>query len=303
MQPDFPQPAAALAPPPRFVYVLFLGPEGLRAGWRFLLYLAMGGFVFWLLVLTLRLMVPRRIGFLWGQMITELVLLVAALLPALVMARIEGRPFGVYGLPRRGAFGKLFWIGMLGGIVSLTVLMLALDSVRVFDFGHIVLHGMRMLKFAAFYAVFFLVVGFFEEFVTRGYSQFTLTRGMGFWPAAVLLSLAFGSIHLGNSGEGVVGALSAGFIGFFLCLTLRRTGDLWFAVGFHCSFDWGETFLYSVPNSGTTAPGHLLSASFHGPTWLSGGTVGPEGSVLCFVLMAAMWIVFDRTYREARYPA
>ena len=44
-------------------------------------------------------------------------------------------------------------------------------------------------------AVFFLV-GLFEEFLLRGYSLFTLARGIGFWPAALVLSGAFGLIHL-----------------------------------------------------------------------------------------------------------
>ena len=90
--------------------------------------------------------------------------------------------------------------------------------------------------------------------------------------------------------------LAAAFIGFFFCLTLRRTGNLWFAVGFHAAWDWGETFFYSVPDSGMVAPGHLLRSSLHGADWLSGGSVGPEGSVLCFVVIALLWIAFDRMY-------
>jgi uncharacterized protein len=140
-------------------------------------------------------------------------------------------------------------------------------------------------------------VGLFEEFLLRGYSQFTLTRGVGFWPAALALSCAFGLIHLKNDEEHWPGLLAAAFIGLFFCLTLRRTGNLWFAVGFHAAWDWGETFFYSVPDSGMTAPGHLLSSSLHGPAWLSGGSVGPEGSILCFLVIALVWILFAKIYR------
>ena len=153
-----------------------------------------------------------------------------------------------------------------------------------------------MAKFAAFWAVMFLLVGLFEEFLLRGYSQFTLARGIGFWPAALALSCAFGLVHLRNGGEHWAGILAAAFIGLFFCLTLKRTGNLWFAVGFHAAWDWGETFFYSVPDSGMVSPGHLLSSSLRGPQWLSGGSVGPEGSVLCFVVIALVWISFDRIY-------
>jgi membrane protease YdiL (CAAX protease family) len=122
---------------------------------------------------------------------------------------------------------------------------------------------------------------------------------MGFWPAAILLSVAFGAIHLTNAGEEWVGALGAACIGMFFCLTLRRTGSLWFAVGMQASWDWGESFLYSVPDSGAMTPGHLMNPSFHGSRWLTGGSVGPEGSVLVFVLIAAMWVIFDRLYPAA----
>ncbi len=84
--------------------------------------------------------------------------------------------------------------------------------------------ALRVLKFAVFWAGFFLIVGFYEEFFTRGYTQFTLTDGVGFWPAAILLSLGFGALHLENPGESWVGILGAIVIGFFFCLTLRRTG-------------------------------------------------------------------------------
>jgi membrane protease YdiL (CAAX protease family) len=157
------------------------------------------------------------------------------------------------------------------------------------------------VKFAAFWAAMFLLVGFFEEFLLRGYSQFTLTRAIGFWPAAVVLSCMFGLIHLQNAGEQWPGLLAAAVIGFFFCLTLRRTGSLWFAVGFHAAWDWGETFFYSVPDSGTMFPGHLLKSSLHGPRWLSGGMVGPEGSVLCFVVIGVAWVAFARVYPDVNY--
>jgi len=278
-----------------------VGPEGLRLVWRFVLYLAMAiGIAFSLgaLLHILNLTTNR----LWMSMLAEIQLLLAAIVPALIMRRIELRPFGAYGLPPQLAFRKSFWLGAVWGLVALTVLMTVLRGAGVFYFGNLALHGVRVLKFAAFWGLFFLLVGLFEEFLMRGYTLFTLMQAFGFWPAAITLSILFGAIHLANQGEAWIGAAAAGLIGFFFCLTLRRTGNLWFAVGFHASWDWGETYLYSVPNSGTVAPGHLLSSSFHGSPWLSGGSVGPEGSVFVFVVIAGLWVIFDRLYPEVKYP-
>jgi membrane protease YdiL (CAAX protease family) len=292
-------PEFAAASQPSYTRTLFLGPEGLRPGWGFAFYVAM---FYPLLFVADRLASLHDFGAsgLWSMMLEEFGSLVAALVPAVVLARVERRGWKAYGLPVNLAFGRLFWIGAAWGFAGISMLMFALYGLHAFLFGHIVLHGIRVARFAAFWALMFLLVGFFEEFLLRGYTQFTLARGIGFWPAALVLSCAFGLIHLRNGGEQWNGALAAAFIGLFFCLTLRRTGSLWFAVGFHAAWDWGETFFYSVPDSGMVSPGHLLSSSLHGSDWLSGGSVGPEGSALCFMVVAAIWLVFDRIYRPTR---
>jgi len=288
--PDF-----AVATQPSYARTLFLGPEGLRPGWGIVFYALM---FYALQRLTLELASSWDLGAsgLWSMMLGELGSLIAAVIPAVVLARVEHRPWNSYGLPGTQAFGRLFWLGGLWGFAAISLLILVLYSSNAFSVGHVVLHGARLARFAAFWAAMFLLVGLFEEFFLRGYSQFTLARGIGFWPAALVLSCLFGLIHLRNGGEQWRGLLAAAFIGLFLCLTLRRTGNLWFAVGFHAAWDWGETFFYSVPDSGMVAPGHLLSSSHHGADWLSGGSVGPEGSVLCFVVIAVVWITFERMY-------
>jgi uncharacterized protein len=293
------------SPPKTLPEQIFQGPDGLRVGWRVLLYLGVASAVAYALLPWLGTSFfsssSSGVSRLWQEMYGEAALLIAALAPAFLMARIEGRSVDDYGLPRTQAFGKSFWTGALWGVLSIVFLLVLLRGVHVFYFGHLALHGSRILKFALFWGAYFLIVGLFEEFLLRGYLLFTITRSLGFWRAAVIMSLAFGAIHLMNAGEGFVGALSAAFIGFFFCLTLRRTGTLWFAVGFHAAWDWGQSYLCGVADSGTTEPGHLLSPSLHGPAWLTGGSVGPEGSVLCFLLVLVLWGVFARRYREAKY--
>jgi uncharacterized protein len=229
--------------------------------------------------------------------------LVAAVIPAVILARVEKRRWSAYGLSLRRAFQNNFWMGAVWGFAGISALIIAIFGLHDFTFGRIVLHGARIAKFAAYWSVMFLLVGLFEEFLFRGYTQFTLARGLGFWPAAIILSTTFGLVHLGNEGEQWPGALAAAFIALFFCLTLRRTGSLWFAVGFHAAWDWGESFFYSVPDSGLPAPGHLLNSSLHGSVWLTGGSVGPEGSVLCFIVIALLWITFDQVYAGRRAPS
>jgi membrane protease YdiL (CAAX protease family) len=292
--PDF-----SVATQPSYARTLFLGSEGLRPGWGIAFYVGTF-FLLQKLVVQWAWAHDFGVGGLWSMTLEEFGDLVAAVIVGLVLARVEHRPWRAYGLPARQVFGRLFWAGGLWGFAGISLLIVALYGLHAFTFGHVVLRGARLARFAAFWAVMFLLVGLFEEFLLRGYLQFTLARGIGFWPAAAVLSAGFGLIHLRNDGEHWPGVLAAALIGFFFCLTLRRTGNLWFAVGFHAAWDWGETFVYSVPDSGTVWRGHLLSSSLHGADWLTGGSVGPEGSVFCFVVIATAWIAFDRAYPRSR---
>ncbi|HEV3195546.1 MAG TPA: CPBP family intramembrane glutamic endopeptidase, partial [Candidatus Cybelea sp.] len=193
-------------------------------------------------------------------------------------------------------FGVRFPQGLAWGIAMISATILLIRGFGGVSFGGLALRGSALWGYALLWGVVFLCVGLFEEFLFRGYAQFTLATGIGFWPAATMLSAGFGAIHLANGGEDKIGGLSVFVIAMFFCLTLRRTGNLWFAVGLHAAFDWGESFLFSVPDSGIVAPGHLLNSSLHGPAWLTGGSVGPEGSVMAFAVVALAAILFAIVY-------
>jgi hypothetical protein len=91
-----------------------------------------------------------------------------------------------------------------------------------------------------------------------------------------------------------------------LAFTLRRTGSLWFAVGFHFAFDWAALFVFAAPNSGNRGlplEGHLLDVRYTGPAWLTGGPLGIEASALVFIVIAALFLLFNARYRQAKWPA
>ncbi|HKN74585.1 MAG TPA: type II CAAX endopeptidase family protein [Candidatus Acidoferrum sp.] len=281
-----------------FPEVLFLNKTGLRAGWRLLIYIAIF-FVLWSgsVIVLGQFFRPEHGAFsLAFQFLGEYASFLAAFLGAWIMSLIEQRPVGVYGLPARGAFGKLFWQGSLFGLCEILGLVGLIAAFRGYSFGSLVEHGADIAKWALLWSVSFLGVALFEEFLFRGYALYTLAEGIGFWPAAVLLAGVFGWVHKHNSGENWIGVAGVVFVGLFWAFTLKRTGTLWFALGMHASFDFGETFLISVPDSGMIFPGHLSNATLHGPNWMTGGTPGPEASLFDFLILAVFFFVFDRLY-------
>jgi membrane protease YdiL (CAAX protease family) len=233
----------------------------------------------------------------------EFILFGCALAAAALLALMEGRMAGDYGLPWRRAFRGEFWQGAVWGFAEISALILLIAALGGYSLGEMALSGGETLRYAALWGLACLLVGFAEEFAFRGYLLFTLSSGTGFWPASVLLSFAFAAVHWGNPGESLAGVTGVFAIGMFFCLTLRRTGHLWFAVGMHAAFNFGQAYVYSVPNSGTLIRGHLLDAQLEGPQWLTGGAAGPEGSVLAFVVLAFMFVLFARIYPPPQAPS
>lgn len=301
-------PSGPLPPPPAESTSrrIFIGPNGLRAGWRLLVYLAIMSGIAAIVGLVFRLLgyTPKLAG---GQLTpSQLSLLEGIILfytagAALIMSKIEGRKFAAYGLPLSKALSGDFWVGILWGFLTTSATLLAIFLLHGVQLSGPMIQGRTLVTSAIAWTLTFLLVGLSEEFSFRGYSQATLASGIGFWPAAFVLSAAFGLAHTGNSGENILGESSVVLFGLLFCLFLRRRGNLWFAVGFHMGFDWGQTFFYGVPDSGMLPYHNYLSATLSGPRWLTGGTVGPEASIFTPIALLLVGIIFHFKYREARY--
>jgi membrane protease YdiL (CAAX protease family) len=273
---------------------IFMGPHGMRAGWRLLIFILL-----WFACITAEQLTLKHIPAVnaWFKaqdpnvftppvaIFSESILLFALVVATAVMALIEKRTYADYYLPLSQFLGKRFWQGVPYGFAMLSLALGLIAALHGFSLGTVALSGADALKYGGLYGIAFLMVGLFEEFSFRGYMQATLGPSMGFWPAAIVLSILFGAIHLSNLGEAWFGAAMAGSFGVLAAFSLQRTGNIWFPIGMHAAWDWAETYFYGVPDSGFLAKGHLFNSTFQGPTWLTGGKVGPEGSVFAFLVL------------------
>jgi len=114
-------------------------------------------------------------------------------------------------------------------------------------------------------------------------------------------------LHTGNNGENWIGIFAAGTIGFVFVVSIWVTGSAWWAIGCHAAWDWSETYFYGAIDSGNVAGSHFLTVNPAGnPLW-SGGTDGPEGSVLVLgailALLAALIVIYGPKKAKAADPA
>jgi uncharacterized protein len=287
---------------------IFIGKDGLRAGWSLLIFILIVAAI----VISIRF-VGRRLHLITGaqlkqgQEIAPLFGIANELIPFLViffvtwvMSKIERRPNSAYGFGDKRKFSH-FFAGLAWGVALLSLLVFALRITGLLVFDSRLLFGADILRYGAIWLVGFLMVGFLEEYLTRGYVQFTLTRGLagiyrtifktrrsqtlGFWTSALIFSFLFGLGHSSNPGESPIGELAAGLAGLVFCFSLWQTGSLWWAIGFHTSWDWAQSFLYGVADSGIMVQYHLFATHPVGKPIFSGGATGPEGSIFILVIL------------------
>ena len=319
---------------PGFTIRVFYGPDGLRAVWGILLFLGLNQALLDCEFALAKALFPRLLSTVWfatpGTMVAvEGMVLLAVAVAAWLMGKIEHRPTAVYGLGGKRRLRNVL-AGLGWGVAMLSLLVFCLRATGLLVFDERLLFGASALRYGAGWLAGFLVVGLFEEYFYRGYLQFTLARGiggicrwmharvsrtqdarsidtnaLGFWTASLLLSFGFGFSHHSNLGESPIGLLSAGLIGLVFCLSLWRTGSLWWAIGFHASWDWAQSFLYGVADSGTVLPGRLFASHPVGRPILSGGLTGPEGSlfILPLVGLIAAIIVLTLPRTHFRCPS
>ena len=288
--------------PRSFFHHIFVGNQGIRAGWSIsIFFLLMGMFTAFFFMPTKYLLEKNNLSLSEMQPLqtiaVELACFLGVLAATMVMSRIEHKPLIFYGLEGTRRFIN-FLYGLLFGVVALSALVGVLNLS-----GYLIIDGQQIFGqsawiYAAGWCVAFILVGLYEEYFMRGYMMVTLSRGIGFWWSAFVFSTLFGCIHILNKEESPVGIVSAALIGFVFCISLWYLKSLWWAIGFHASWDWAESYLWGTADSGRVVQGHLFAVHPQGNILFSGGATGPEGSLLIIPLLliitAMMWLAWGR---------
>lgn len=274
---------------------IWIGPNGLRAGWAVFLFFAITiGLLSAIHFIALHIHPPH--GENAGELtpihtiIAECLMAGSVIIATKIMSLFDKKSWMDYGLraPLRLShlMQGLFWgVALMAAVMAVLVLThgatIAVTSTGV----------LSLIKSGLLWGVAFALVAVSEEFVCRGYAFFTLASGTNAIIAAILLSALFGMAHHQNAGENPAGLISAGLFGVVLSLAVWRTGSLWWALGFHAAWDWSESFVFGASDSGNVASDSWMLSHAAGPDWLSGGAAGPEGSMLIFPALAVLTLV------------
>ncbi len=143
----------------------------------------------------------------------------------------------------------------------------------------------------------FVVVGWNEELLSRGYHLQTLASGINLFWGVIISSAIFGALHLGNPNATWVGAAGIFFAGLFLAYGYVRTKQLWLSIGLHIGWNFFEGVVFGFPVSGLSIY-PLTRITVSGPEIWTGGAFGPEAGLIvlpAIVLGAVLIYLYTRS--------
>ncbi len=263
-------PSAPDEHPSRILTWIFIGDQGLRAGWSLLIFVALlfifGRIINYVLKMA-HVKVPSLGTLTPGTAIAgELLQLVLLLLAVWVVSLIERRKILDYNLrgPRRLT---RFGAGLVTGFLCLSVLIAAMAAGGCLHFGPVALSGTQIVVFALEWCAAFLLVGFFEEGLARCYLLFTLARGLNFWWGLGLVTAICVLVSLNPKAHGLWGAYAIALLGLVPCLLLQLRKAP--SAGF-----WNAAWVTSVMFGG----GHVSNS---GENWVGIFAAAGIGFVFC----------------------
>jgi hypothetical protein len=150
----------------------------------------------------------------------------------------------------------------------------------------------------------FILVGWNEELLSRGYHLQTIASGTNLAWGVILSSAIFGILHLGNPNATWLSAAGITLSGLFLAYGYIRTRQLWLSIGLHIGWNFFEGVVFGFPVSGLDIY-RITHNQIQGPELWTGGAFGPEAGLVLIpglllgTLLVHLHVKLTRTATDA----
>lgn len=288
---------------------IFISPEEprLRAGWRLLIQtILLVGLLIGVVIAASLFGIPQEsLNSAWGN---TLILFIAFTGSVYIARRwLDRRSFASLGLQ----LDKYMLRDLLAG-VGITFLQFVFIYFLMLGLGWLTFEGFAwegdpasvIITNVLLFFVVYVLVGWQEELLSRGYHLQTIASGTNLFWGVVISSSVFGLLHLGNpnvSGANMA-AITAGifFAGVYLAYAYLRTRQLWLPIGIHIGWNFFQGVVFGFPVSGMDSYA-LTKISVIGPALWTGGAFGPEsGLIVLPSLVIGGLLIYLYTRRRAR---
>ena len=147
-----------------------------------------------------------------------------------------------------------------------------------------------------------IIIALAEELAFRGYILGNLMDSMNKWLALVISAFVFSLFHGNNPAIDIIPLVNLFLGDLLLGINYIYTRNLWFGILFHFTWNFYQGGLLGYDVSGLRLHSLLLHERT-GEGWLTGGTFGFEGSVICTVLCVFATVFLAWIYENKTRPA
>lgn len=190
--------------------------------------------------------------------------------------KIEKRPLSSLGLRRKNAVAEYLVGAVIGvGIFSAAVgICAATGSLSVTGTGKLALVPLFLLGY--------LLQGFSEEMMLRGFLMMSMQRKNGIAAAVFWNSMLFAMLHLGNVGIGLIAMVNLFLFGMFASLYFLRRGNIWGIAAIHSLWNFVQGNFWGIRVSGISNSDSVFVSEMKTDTFsklINGGNFGLEGGL------------------------
>ncbi len=147
----------------------------------------------------------------------------------------------------------------------------------------------------------------FEELLFRGVIFRLVEEWTGTWIALAVSAILFGLAHAANPGATPVSSLAIALeAGILLGAAYVLVRNLWLPIGLHFAWNFFEGPIFGTQISGHSFLRDATAAQLAGPSWITGGSFGPEAGVPAIVtctIAAVLLLVAALRRKEIARPS
>jgi membrane protease YdiL (CAAX protease family) len=242
------------------------------------------------------LLVGLIVGAVVGSTVAALVLGVVLAVLALLLYH------GAIRVSEKRSPDELRWADARGGLLrglGLGLVLFAVVIALIAVFGGYSIDGGGSVGGSLTALGVMIAVAVAEELLFRGVVLRLLIEMTNPTWALAISAAVFGLLHLVNPGATIWGALAIAVeAGLMLGAVYVATRSLWLPIGLHLGWNFAQAGIFGVTVSGSSLHSlGLFDASMSGPAVLTGGSFGPEASVIAIIVGAVPTVWFLRKAR------
>lgn len=214
-------------------------------------------------------------------------LIVALMVSMLAVTQLSERKIASLGYSRHKGWIKDLLAGISIGFIMIGVITLVLSLFKSATLVRQTSPASNSLIGISLTVLIILIAASLEEVLFRGFALQALAENLSPLTAALIMSVPFGLLHLGNPAASTFSLINTILAGVWLSLSYFKTRSLWLVTGLHFSWNLSMGTIFGFPVSGITelstyAPFRALD---NGPNWWTGGSYGPEGGAIVTLIL------------------